>query len=182
MGYVPKFIHLCPYKDVRYPFGLLWNYEYIRECAKAIYITYKDEIKEGITIALVGRGLSGAMIAGGIITVLHRINPSIEACILVVRKDSDLAHNGSLDGITLLNNPKFIVVDDFIESGNTIRAILEKLDDYFGHSAPQLKYDMLCISNSIDKDALKKNKCKNYKKWKNICSRFKYVVCYTKPD
>ena len=40
---------------------------------------------------------------------------------------------------------------------------------------------MLCVSNFIDAKALKKNSCDNYMKWKEICSRFKYVVCCPKP-
>ena len=40
---------------------------------------------------------------------------------------------------------------------------------------------MLCVSNFIDAKTLKKNSCDDYKKWKGICSRFKYVVCCPKP-
>ena len=78
----------------------------------------------------------------------------------------------------------FIVVDDFIASGETIEAVIQELDIYFNKVmySPINKYDMLCISNSIDAKALKKNSCDDYKKWKGICSRFKYVVCYPKPE
>lgn len=46
---------------------------------------------------------------------------------------------------------------------------------------PTNKYDMLCVSNPIGAKALKKNSCDDYRKWKGICSRFKYVVCCPKP-
>ena len=70
-------------------------------------------------------------------------------------------------------------MDDFIASGKTIEAIIRALDRYFmGVVCPSTnKYDMLCISNFIDAKALKKNSCDEYRKWKGICSKFKYVVC-----
>ena len=48
--------------------------------------------------------------------------------------------------------------------------------------SPINKYDMLCISNFIDAKTLKKNSCDDYRKWKGICSRFKYVVCCPNPQ
>lgn len=74
-------------------------------------------------------------------------------------------------------------MDDFIASGETIEAIIRELDGYFANIAyhPINKYDMLCVSNFIDAKTLKKNSCDDYKKWKGICSRFKYVVCCPKP-
>ena len=74
-------------------------------------------------------------------------------------------------------------VDDFIASGETIKAIIQDLDSQLGVSCrPSNKYDMLCVSNSIEAKALKKNSCADYRKWKKICSRFEYVVCCPKPE
>ncbi len=182
MGYVPKFIHFDHFIDVGYPFGVHWEHSYIQQSAKVIFNTYKEDIEEGTSITFVARGTSGAMIAGAMLNELHNINPTTKTYILIVRKDSDTsAHCSSLRGIDKVGTTRFIVVDDFISSGETIRAIIQDLDSQLGMDYhPSNKYDMLCVSNFIDAKALKKNSCDDYRKWKGICSRFEYVICCPK--
>ena len=185
MGYVPKFIHLDHFIVVNYPFGVYWKHSYIQQSAEAIFNTYKEDIEEGTSITFVARGTSGAMIAGAMLNELHNIDPTTKTYILIVRKEGDKsAHCSSLKGIGNIGTTKFIVVDDFISSGETIKAIIQKLDMYFDKVmySPINKYDMLCVSNFIDAKTLKKNSCNDYKKWKGICSRFKYVVCCPNPE
>ena len=183
MGYVPKFIHLDHFIVIEYPFGVHWKHSYIQQSAEAIFNTYKEDIEKGTSITFVVRGTSGAMIAGAMLNELHNINPTTKTYILIVRKEEDKsAHCPSLKGINEAGTTRFIVVDDFIASGETIKAIIQDLDKQFRviyH--PSNKYDMLCISNFIDAKALKKNSCDNYRKWKGICSKFKYVVCSPDP-
>lgn len=184
MGYVPKFIHLDHFINVIYPFGIHWKHSYIQQCAEAIFNTYKEDIGKGTSITFVARGTSGAMIAGAILNQLNNINPTTKTYILIVRKEEDVgAHCSSLRGIDEVGTTRFIVVDDFISSGETIKAIIQELDGYFTSAAytPANKYDMLCVSNFIDAKALKKNSCDDYRKWKGICSRFEYVVCCPRP-
>ena len=182
MGYVPKFIHFDHFIDVGYPFGVHWEHSYIQQSAKVIFNTYKEDIEEGTSITFVARGTSGAMIAGAMLNELHNINPTTKTYSLIVRKDSDTsAHCSSLRGIDKVGTTRFIVVDDFISSGETIRAIIQDLDSQLGMDYhPSNKYDMLCVSNFIDAKALKKNSCDDYRKWKGICSRFEYVICCPK--
>ena len=183
MGYIPKFIHLDHFITVEYPFGVHWKYSYIQKSVEAILNTYKKDIEEGVSITFVARGTSGAMIAGAMLTKLEELAPMTMTYILIVRKDEDNAHCLSLKGIDYVGNTKFIVVDDFIASGDTIEAIIHELDRHFEVVPhPTNKYDMLCVSNFIDAKALKKNSCDDYQKWKSICSRFEYVVCCPKPD
>lgn len=184
MGYVPKFIHLDHFISVEYPFGVHWKHSYIQQSAEAIFNTYKEDIEEGTSITFVVRGTSGAMIAGAMLNELYNINPTTKTYILIVRKEEDTsAHGCSLRGIDEVGTTRFIVVDDFISSGDTIRAIIHDLDEYFEVIPhPTNKYDMLCVSNFIDAKALKKNSCANYMKWKEICSRFEYVICCPKPE
>lgn len=184
MGYVPKFIHFDHFIAVGYPFGVHWKHSYIQQSAEAIFDTYKEDIEEGTSITFVARGTSGAMIAGAMLNELHNINPTTKTYILIVRKKEDTsAHCSSLRGIDEVGTTRFIVVDDFIVSGETIEAIIQDLDRQLGVSYhPSNKYDMLCVSNFIDAKALKKNSCNNYRKWKRICSRFEYVVCCPKPE
>ena len=184
MGYVPKFIHHDHFIDVKYPFGVHWKHSYIQQSAEAIFNTYKEDIEEGTSITFVARGASGAMIAGAMLNELHNINPTTKTYILIVRKEEDTwSHCSSLRGIDEVGTTRFIVVDDFIASGETIRAIIQDLDRQLGVSYhPSNKYDMLCVSNFIDVKALKKNSCDDYRQWKEICSRFEYVVCCPKPE
>ena len=184
MGYIPKFIHLDHFITVEYPFGVNWKYSYIQKSVEAILNTYKKDIEEGVSITFVARGTSGAMIAGAMLTKLEELAPMTMTYILIVRKEEDTsAHCSSLRGIDNVGNTKFIVVDDFIASGDTIEAIIRELDKYFDVVPhPTNKYDMLCVSNFIDAKALKKNSCDDYQKWKSICSRFEYIVCCPKPD
>ena len=183
MGYVPKFIHLDHFIVVEYPFGVHWKHSYIQQSAEAIFNTYKEDIEKGTSITFVVRGTSGAMIAGAMLNELHNINPTTKIYILIVRKGEDIsAHCPSLKGINEIGTTRFIVVDDFIASGETIKAIIQDLDKQFKRIYhPSNKYDMLCISNFIEAKTLKKSQY-NYKKWEEICSRFKYVVCCPKPE
>ena len=131
MGYVPKFIHLDHFINVVYPFGIHWKHSYIQQCAEAIFNTYKEDIEEGTSITFVARGTSGAMIAGAILNQLNNINPTTKTYILIVRKEEDVsAHCCSLKGIDEIGTTRFIVVDDFIASGETIRGIIQELDMY----------------------------------------------------
>ena len=185
MGYIPKFVYLDHFINVEYPFGVHWKHSYIQQSAEAIFNTYKEDIQEGTSITFVVRGTSGAMIAGAMLNELHNINPTTKTYILIVRKEEDTsAHCPSLKGIHEVGTTRFIVVDDFIASGETIEAVIQELDMYFDKVmySPINKYDMLCVSNFIDAKTLKKNSCDDYKKWKGICSRFKYVVCCPNPQ
>lgn len=157
MGYIPKFIYLDHFIDITYPFGVHWKHSYIQQCAEAIFNTYKEDIDEGTSITFVVRGTSGAMIAGAILNQLNNINPTTKTYILVVRKEGDNAHGSSLRGIDEVGTTRFIVVDDFIASGETIKAIIQDLDKQFKRIYhPSNKYDMLCISNFIEAKTLKK--------------------------
>lgn len=184
MGYVPNFIHLDHFITVEYPFGVHWKHSYIQQSAETIFNTYKEDIEKGTSITFVARGTSGAMIAGAMLNELHRINPTTKTYILIVRKEEDTsAHCPSLKGIDEVGTTRFIVVDDFIASGETIKAIIQDLDKQLrGIYHLFNKYDMLCVSNFINAKMLKKNSYHNWKKWKEICSKFKYVVCCPKPE
>lgn len=182
MGYVPKFIHFDRFIPIRYPLGVHWKHEYIKQGAKVIYDTFQEDLSNGISITFVVRGTSGAMIAGALLNEICHIDPNVETYILIVRKETDTeAHCSSLYGTDEIVATRFIIADDFISGGDTIHAIIEALDRQCGDITHKYKYDALFISNAIDKDALKKNKCDDYEMWKGICRRFRYVICCPKP-
>lgn len=97
------------------------------------------------------------MVAGAMLNELHNINPATKTYILIVRKKEDVsAHSSSLRGIGEIGATRFIVVDDFIASGETIKAIIQELDGYFTSAYPPTnKYDMLCVSNPIGAKSIK---------------------------
>lgn len=181
MGYIPKFIHFDKFIPIVYPLGIHWKHEYIEQGAKALYDIFQEELLRGVSITFVARGTSGAMVAGAMMNEIHHINPDVKAYILIVRKKEDDAHCSSLYGISNVGDTRVVIVDDFICSGETIEAIIEALDNYLDDAEGRCKYDALCISNGLEADALKKNKCDDYRMWKNICRRFEYVVCCPKP-
>lgn len=178
MGYIPKFIHLDKFISVKYPFGLHWNQQYIRGCARAIYDTFKTRLQEGDIIAFVVRGSSGAIIAGAIKNEIYHFDNNIAIIIVISRKVDEECHSVTLSG---LHADIIIVIDDFIESGDTISNILQDLDTHIKEHP--IKYDMLCISNWIEPIILKKNgPNENWETYKAICSRFKYVACCPRPE
>lgn len=182
MGYVPKFIHFDKFIPIRYPIGVHWKHEYIKQGAKAIYDTFQEDLSQGVSITFVVRGTSGAMIAGALLNEIHHIDPNVETYILIVRKETDTeAHCSSLYGIDKIGATRFIIADDFISSGDTVHAIIEALDRYLGEIDHRYKYDALLVSSAIESSALKKNKCSDYEMWKGICRRFRYVICCPKP-
>lgn len=77
---------------------------------------------------IVFRGMSGSLIAPIIAYLMHK-------SLLVVRKDSENNHSGySLEG----NHPsRFIIIDDFISSGHTIKTILSDVGDRFPNAICQ---------------------------------------------
>lgn len=85
------------------------------------------------------------MIAGAMLNELHNINPTTETYILIVRKEENTsAHSSSLKGIDVVGTTRFVVVDDFIASGETIRAIIQDLDRQPWVSCPHL-ISMICF-------------------------------------
>ena len=141
MGYIPIFVYLDHFIDVTYPFGAYWEHSYIQQCAEIIFNTYKEDIDGGTSITFVVRGTSGAMIAGAILNQLNNINPTTKTYILIVRKEEDISgHCPSLRGIEETNDTRFVVVDDFIASGNTIEAIIRALDlPFMGVVCPSMR-------------------------------------------
>ena len=155
-----KFISFKNRFYINYPFGCHWNNDYIKESANIIYKKYKNN-----NISLVVRGTSGAMIAGGIITELHRKNISTSVDIILVRKNNESCHGYNLQGLDKYS--KIVIIDDFIDTGFTIKNILNNLDRIFYSNC--CKYDMLIVGNFISNT--------NIDLYNNLFERFNYVVC-----
>lgn len=76
--------------------------------------------------AMAFRGSSGAALA-------YPLSAQLNIPIICIRKPDDRSHGLSIEG-TQRNIKKYVIVDDFMESGKTIKAIIEAINkkkDYF---------------------------------------------------
>ena len=162
---------------ILYPIGKYFssdNFTYIREAASSI-----NKIFPTGTLILVVRGHSGSILAGGIAYILKRKDRDV---LISVSRKAESTHGDNLEGIssyTVSDYTHIIVVDDFVATGETIKAILKDLTERIENMKV---FDMLCVSNYWDKDDLTKKGGKrginNYwKANKKIASHFKYILC-----
>lgn len=162
-----QFIYLKEQCSMSYPVGEYFysNTSFIRETAKIIREVYPND-----KIILVVRGHSGSILAGGIAYLLHKAGRSVR--ISISRKEEN-SHGGNLDCIhrNMEESERIIVVDDFVESGDTIYKILEDLDSLTGKGY----YDMLCMANRWDDEKLTTHS--NGETYNDIISHFRYICC-----
>ena len=158
-----EFKHLKDNYVPSYPIGVYYEtaYDYIINVAEVINDTFKDTEE---TLILVVRGSSGCILGGGIAYLLTRRGRRVS--IAVSRKPNENCHGQSLDGIECNGPSRIIVIDDFIEYGDTIRAIIKELKSVIKTN----KFDMLCVANRFSEskttnkgeDMFKILKCFNY--------------------
>ena len=161
-----QLIHFKEDTDCTYPVGASFNRnrDYIVEVARTIHtIAGKERC-----IALICRGTSGTILAGAVGYILKRRNHDVN--IIVSRKCEENSHDCSMSGVGFLQStdrPFSVIVDDFIDTGNTIKAILEDVDSDV--TLPVL--DMLCIDNYLNNKEVGANPKYEY------LQRFNYVLC-----
>lgn len=155
-----------------YPVGayFLSNWEYIRKTADRIMSVFDD----GEPLILIGRGTSGAILSGALAAILQEDRT---VSIHISRKSKEDSHGVNLDGLHSDNwkDSRIIVVDDFLETGNTILAILEDLKEKFRE---EVTLDMLCVGNYLDYSSFEESGGEKYwDNWRKIAENFKYIVC-----
>lgn len=149
---------------VIYPVGDEYSdttYYYVREIARIINKTFPEG-----NIILVVRGTSGTILAGGVAYLLSRKGRNVT--ITISRKFGEVSHSHSLANLYSDIEGKFIVLDDFISSGETVDYIIKDLR----RQRPCLQLDMLCVSNHWDYSDSNKNI-----RVQNLLQNFKYVCC-----
>lgn len=170
-----KFIYFRNDCNTSYPVGLFFstNFNYIREAASSI-----NKVFPTGELILVVRGHSGSILAGGIAYILKR--KGREVSISVSRK-AESSHSYNLEGISsgVSDGTHIIVVDDFVDTGKTIEAILEDLTERIGDTEV---FDMLCVANHWDGGDLtekggKRGINKYWEANKRIASHFEYILC-----
>lgn len=113
------------------------NQKYIRNVAKLIIETIPLGYKR---LVLAGRGTSGCILCGAVGELLAQ--KGICSSIFISRKSE--SHHDTSDMPLLFLSCPIVVIDDFIETGQTVKAILEDLKSL---CACIEHVDMLCVSN-----------------------------------
>ena len=170
-----KFMYFRNNCSVSYPVGQFFfsSFDYIREAAFSI-----NKILPTGKLVLVVRGHSGSILAGGIAYILKRKGREV---LISVSRKAESTHGDNLEGIPseVSDDTHIIIVDDFIETGETIEAILKDLTERIGDMEV---FDMLCVATHWDEGDLTKKggKAGINKYWKankRIASHFEYILC-----
>lgn len=149
--------------QVDYPIGDCYScntYHYVKEVSKMINRTFPEG-----TLILVARGSSGTILVGGVAYSLSRKGRNV--IIAVSRKPGEIAHSSSLASIDFYTEGIFIVIDDFISSGDTLDLIIRDLQ----RVKSNIQLDMLCVSNYWNS-----SDCKGARV-QSLLQNFKYVYC-----
>ena len=174
MSNIPKFKYTEKNYSIDYPFGVFFNGEYIKDISKIIsnHFSTNDSIK------LIVRGSSGVLIGGAIIQEFYNNKYPQRIRLIIDRKPEEDCHSESFSGFGD-NIGKIVIVDDFISTGNTIKCILNDLDNYLGQDLmdKKCKYDMLCVGNCLLPSSCKKGRNNMWNVYKHIYKRFNYIVC-----
>ena len=162
-----RLIHFKENTDCVYPVGASFNRngDYIAEVARTIHTI----AGKGRRIALICRGTSGTILAGAVGYILKKRHHDVN--IIVSRKCEESSHDYSMSGIGFLapdSMPFSVVIDDFMDTGNTVKAILEDIDSNV--TLPVL--DMLCVDN-----CLSDKKLEEFPIIYELLQRFNYVLC-----
>lgn len=174
-----EFIYFRNDCGISYPVGQCFsgNFDYIREAASSI-----NKVFPTGKLILVVRGHSGSVLAGGIAYILKRKGREV---LISVSRKAESTHGENLEGISsnVSDDTHIIVVDDFVQTGETIEAILKDLTERIKNMKV---FDMLCIANHWGEDDLTeegREKVTN-RYWeanKRIASHFEYILC-NRPD
>ena len=170
-----KFIYLRNDCNTAYPVGLFFsaNFNYIREVASSI-----NKVFPTGELILVVRGHSGSILAGGIAYILERKGREV---LISVSRKSESSHSYNLEGIPpeVSDGTHIIIVDDFVDTGKTIEAILKDLTERIKNMKV---FDMLCVANGLDKgdfteEGGERGTNRYWEVNKRIASHFEYILC-----
>lgn len=156
-----EFKYLKECCKVHYPVGSYYSstsYHYVREVTRVISETFPEG-----NIILVVRGTSGTILAGGVSQLLSRRGRNVT--IAVSRKFEERSHSYSLEAISRSTKGAFIILDDFISTGDTLEYVIDDL-----YKIKNKPFDMLCISNYF-------SDFKDDARIQKLLADFKYICC-----
>lgn len=175
-----KFVYFKNACKMYYPIGQYFssdNFDYIREAASSI-----NKVFPTGKLILVVRGHSGSILAGSIAYILKRKGREV---LISVSRKAESTHGENLEGISsnVSDDTHIIVVDDFVQTGETIEAILKDLTERIKNMKV---FDMLCVANSWDKgdfteEGGERGTNRYWEVNKRIASHFEYILC-NRPD
>ena len=175
-----KFVYFKNACKMYYPIGQYFssdNFDYIREAASSI-----NKVFPTGKLILVVRGHSGSILAGSIAYILKRKGREV---LISVSRKAESTHGDNLEGISsnVSDDTHIIVVDDFVQTGETIEAILKDLTERIKNMKV---FDMLCVANSWDKgdfteEGGERGTNRYWEVNKRIASHFEYILC-NRPD
>lgn len=144
---------------IKYPMDkyLQYNFNYICQIVKKIEKHYPNK-----DLVLIGRGSSGLILCTAVSVILTANKKNVR--IAYSRKDNENSHGTSLYGIYKKEkNTKYIVIDDFVDTGSTLKFILLDLKN---SNIEEL--DMLILSN---------RKCfLKMKDFEEYFNKFKFII------
>ena len=175
-----KFVYFKNACKMYYPIGQYFssdNFDYIREAASSI-----NKVFPTGKLILVVRGHSGSILAGSIAYILKRKGREV---LISVSRKAESTHGDNLEGISsnVSDDTHIIVVDDFVQTGETIEAILKDLTERIKNMKV---FDMICVANGWDKGDLtegggERGTNRYWEVNKRIASHFEYILC-NRPD
>lgn len=175
-----KFVYFKNACKMYYPVGQYFssdNFDYIREAASSI-----NKVFPTGKLILVVRGHSGSILAGSIAYILKRKGREV---LISVSRKAESTHGENLEGISsnVSDDTHIIVVDDFVQTGETIEAILKDLTERIKNMKV---FDMLCVANGWDKrdfteEGGEGGTNRYWEANKRIASHFEYILC-NRPD
>lgn len=172
-----EFVYFRNACSMCYPVGRYFssdNFDYVREAASSI-----NKVFPTGKLILVVRGHSGSILAGGIAYILRRKSRNV---LISVSRKPESTHGDNLEGVypsCISNDTHIIVVDDFIQSGETVETIIKDLTNRLNGVEV---FDMLCVANHWDEDDLTEEGGKRgiNRYWEannRIASHFRYILC-----
>ena len=151
--------------------------DYIREAASSV-----NKVLPTSKLIIVVRCHSGSILAGSIAYILKRKGREV---LISVSRKAESTHGDNLEGISsnVSDDTHIIVVDDFVQTGETIEAILKDLTERIKNMKV---FDMLCVANSWDKgdfteEGGERGTNRYWEVNKRIASHFEYILC-NRPD
>ena len=175
-----KFVYFKNACKMYYPIGQYFssdNFDYIREAASSI-----NKVFPTGKLILVVRGHSGSILAGSIAYILKRKGREV---LISVSRKAESTHGDNLEGISsnVSDDTHIIVVDDFVQTGETIEAIIKDLTERIKNMKV---FDMLCVANNWDKgdfteEGGERGTNRYWEVNKRIASHFEYILC-NRPD
>jgi len=134
---------------MEYPIGnnILVNLATIHDMANSIYLVIDEYYKksEFKRIILFCRGSSGAIIAGIVSSKLIELFPDKAITIHHIKKQGEESHSFTFPEDSVFYKSIILIVDDFIATGSTMRAILE----HIALRRRDQEIDILCVSGNL---------------------------------